>query len=133
MTRQRKIGVQKRAGITLLEVLLALAILSITVISMMQAATRCLAVTKKSKHFDAARQTMDAGMLNNPLIATNDVAELDVRPVEYERDGYRFSRTLAALEEDEDMFVVTSRVTWRERGKERFLDISGYLYTTNHP
>ena len=68
---------KRNSGVTLLEVILALVILSLTVVGAMQASSQCLAVSNRVRHFDAARRTLDAGNLMYPINSTNEVDLLD--------------------------------------------------------
>ena len=124
--------VTSKSGMTLIEVMLAITILVIGVFSMVQASSNCLAVAKRSQQFSEARQTMDRGMLEHPIIETNMVEDIAVDTVTYE-SGYTFSRTVEETEEDEDLFVIVTRVDWANKGGRKALELHGYLYSTNHP
>ena len=128
-----KSGVKLRSGITLLEVILALMMLSLTVVGAMRAASQCLAVSDRVRHFDHAKRTLDAGNLAYPISVTNEIDELGVEPVELGLEGYTYSRTLVADEADEHSFLITTRVSWRAEGREQSFDVHGFLYSTNHP
>ena len=120
------------SGMTLVEVLLALTILTVAAVGMIQAASSCLAVAKRARNFEVARRVLDVARLEHPLIKTNFVGDLEVRGVTYQ-DRFTFSRRIMETEEDEDLFVVEMRVTWPDRGRTSFIEAMGYLYSTNHP
>ena len=126
-----------RAGLTLVEVLLALAILAATAGVLMTAVSRCLGVVRQSKNYYAARRVLDMGELEHPLLVTKDpidkkdkVINLNVGPVEYE-NGYTFTRSGDRSTTLKDLVVVKTRVAWSARGHEACEEVMSYLYYTN--
>jgi hypothetical protein len=117
---------------TLIEVMMAITILVIGVFAMVQASSNCLAVAKRSQQFTQARQVMDQGILEHPLIKTNQVEDMVLPPVKYE-NGFVFSRDVVESEEDYDLYIVKTRVEWPNKGTSKALELYSYLYTTNHP
>ncbi len=119
------------AGLTLVEVLLAMVILATGAMVLMTAATRCLAVIRISRNYHTARHVFDLGELEYPVfIKDEEVVNLELSPVEYE-NGFEFSR---AWEEDPDhkgMRIITTRVDWSDRGERRGEQTVSYLYYTN--
>lgn len=127
-----------RGGLTLVEVLLALAILAVTAGVLMTAVSRCLAVVRLSKNYYDARRILDLGELEHPLLVTKDeinktkdkVINLNVGPLEYE-DRYTFTRTGERSTRFKDLVVVTTRVAWSTKGREAHEEVTSYLYYTN--
>ncbi len=125
-----------RAGLTLVEVLLALGILAATAGVLLTAVSRCLAVVRVSKNYYDARRILDLGELDHPLLVTKDknnkdkVINLDISPTEYD-GGYTFSRSGERSSAYKDLVVVKTRVTWSNRGREAFEEVTSYLYYTN--
>jgi Tfp pilus assembly protein PilE len=115
------------AGFTLVEAMLALAILSIGIFVLVECTARCLAVIRASRNYQNARLVMDQGELDHPLVWTNDVEENTVESEPYP-NGYTFSRTLTPMEGEESLYLVTTRVTWSEVGKASFEEVIGVLY-----
>ncbi len=120
-----------RGGFTLVEAVLALAIMTISAVTLLAAASRCLAVARLARNYQTAASVLSEGEMEHPLIATNDVIENVVEPQTFD-NGFVFSRTVDQVEEDEDMFIVRTRVSWSSRGKDAFEQVSTYLYSTNH-
>lgn len=123
-----------RAGLTLVEVLLALAILAATAGVLLTAVSRCLAVVRLSKNYYDARRVLDMGELDHPLLVTKEmnkdkVINLNVGPIDYE--GYAFTRSGERSETLKDLVVVKTRVAWSSRGRESFEEVTSYLYYTN--
>jgi prepilin-type N-terminal cleavage/methylation domain-containing protein len=122
---------EARRGFTLVEAVLALAIMTISAVTLLSAASRCLAVARLARNFETAAGTLSRGETEYPLVPTNEVLENVVEPVTYD-NGFVFSRTVDKLEDEEDMFVVHTRVSWSARGKDAFEEVATYLYSTNH-
>jgi prepilin-type N-terminal cleavage/methylation domain-containing protein len=126
----------RRAGLTLIEVLLALAILGATAGVLMTAVSRCLAVVRQAKSYYDARRVLDLGELDHPLLVTKDplnkqdkVINLNVGPIDY--DAYAFTRTGERSPTLKDLVVVKTRVAWSSRGRESVEEVTSYLYYTN--
>ncbi len=122
-----------RAGFTLLEVIAALVILSAVIFVLITGAMKCVAIARRAADFEKARHILARGELEHPLIdVTNRLDDLELDPVEYE-DGYEFSRAFEEIEEEEDLFIVRTKVSWPgDQGKSK-LEVLSYLYSTNHP
>ncbi|MFC1497388.1 prepilin-type N-terminal cleavage/methylation domain-containing protein [Verrucomicrobiota bacterium] len=109
-------GKKKSSGMTLIEVMLAIMILGVGLTVLLTAASRCLAVLKLSKNYQTAQWVLGMGQLEYPLVATNELDELEVDSVDY--DGFKFSREVEEEEEGEEedgLHVVRTRVTWSDR------------------
>jgi len=126
-----------RAGLTLVEVLLALAILAASAGVLMTAVSRCLGVVRLSKNYYAARRILDMGELEHPLLVTKDpllskdrVINLNVGPVDYD-NGYTFTRSGERSATLKDLVVVKTRVAWSARGRESSEEVLSYLFYTN--
>lgn len=118
-----------RAGLTLVEAVLALAILSIGVFVLVETTAKCLAVVRLSRHYQTARAVLDRGESEHPLRGTNTVEQNTVEPVDY--DGYTFARELQAVDGEKKMFLVTTRVAWSEAGKNSFEELTSWVYCPN--
>ena len=131
---------QASTGLTLVEVLIALAILSVSAAVLMTATSRCLSVVKVAKNYYEARRILELGDLEHPLLVVKKeantgenkdrVMNLTVGPIEYP-NGFVFSRTGERSPDQEDMLVVRTRVAWALHGKSAFEEVTTYLYYTN--
>lgn len=120
-----------RAGLTLVEVLLAMLIIGAGGLVLMTAASRCLAVIRVSRNYHSARHVFDLGELEHPVIITNDtIYNLDLDPVEYP-NGFTFSRKAEDREDLKGMKIVRTRVAWSQRGQQAYEETVSYLYYTN--
>ena len=119
-----------RAAFTLVEAVVALAILSIGVFVIIEATSRCLAVIRVSRNYQTARAVLDRGESDFPLQPTNAVSDNVVQGVEYE-PGYVFSRELEEVSGEKKLYEVTTRVTWSESGQASAEEVVSYLYFPN--
>jgi prepilin-type N-terminal cleavage/methylation domain-containing protein len=127
---------------TLVEVLIALAILGISAAVLMTATSRCLAVVRVSKNYYEARRILELGEIEHPILvikdkdsstpsaATDKVLNPNVSPIDYP-GGFIFSRSCKRSEKHEDLLEIQTRVTWSLRGKDAFEQVTSYLYFTN--
>ena len=118
-----------KKGLTLIEVLIAAAILGMSMTVLLTAASRCLAVTKPAKVYQTAQWTLNLGELEHPLSPTNDIEDMRVSPETYP-NGYTYSREVEDKKpEDKDcLYVVRSRVAWLSKGNDQHEEIVRYIY-----
>jgi hypothetical protein len=115
------------AGVTLVEAILALAILGIGIFVLIETTARCLAVIRTSKSYQTAREVLDRGELDHPITTTNTAEDNIVSPVEY-HDGFVFSRDIELVEGETELYIVKTKVKWSESGQSSFEEVVGYLY-----
>lgn len=119
-----------RTGVTLIEVTIAVAILGAALTILLAGASRCLAVMKASRNYQEAQWTFGRGELDFPLIVSNDIEELEVDPEEYD-NGFTFWREVEEKddeEENEGLYVVTSKIRWTSRGRDAIEEIVQYVF-----
>lgn len=121
-----------KTGLTLIEVLIALVILSVGVASMMLAMSRCLAVVRTARNRDVARSLLWLMEVEYPIDKTS-IEEISESGEFDEVEGYTWSREVIMDDEElrPGLFLVTTRVQWSSRGKEAFEEIIGYTYAPN--
>jgi len=115
---------RERAGMTLVEVLLAAAIMGVGLTTLLTAASRCIAVMRAAKQYQNAQWALNLGELEHPLILPKDegdkdaMPDWDVSPEPY-GEGMIYEREVEEPEEDAEdgLFTVRSRVTWSEGGR----------------
>lgn len=120
-------------GMTLIEVLLAVAILSIGMVAMLTAISRCLAVLTVSQQYHKAMWAMSAGEAEYPLLRKPDVKPEDYAVDAQEYDGITYAREVedpdAESEDSEQrLLVLMTRVSWRGRGREQVDEVPRYLF-----
>jgi prepilin-type N-terminal cleavage/methylation domain-containing protein len=115
-----------KRGFTLVEVLLAVVILSLGLTVILTGTGRCLAVMKKARTYQDAIFALQKGEAEHPLTTvTNDVKNLDVQDERY--GEFTYSRTVDNDTDEDGLYVVHSRVAWTERGKESFEEVVCYV------
>lgn len=121
----------RRAGLSLVEVMMAILILGIGISSLVMATSRCLAVVRKAKNFEIARRLMGEVELTDPLIPGEIEAGEDSGNFDPPYNEWRWTRTVEEDENDEEsgLFKVTMRVYWSEKGRETYEEVLTYLYS----
>ena len=127
-----KIGTKRTlsrlSGLTLVEVMLAVCLLSIGLTVLMTAVSRCLAVIKISKKYQTSQWVLGMGELDYPLIETNDLKALEVDGERY-LDEYIFSREVEEEDEDEDgLYVVRTKISLADRREEPLEEVVQYVF-----
>lgn len=120
----------RRTGMTLVEVMLAVAILSVGLSALLVAASRCIAVIRSARQYQEAQWVMGLGDLEHPIEITEeteDVMDFEVSDVEY-TDGFVYSREIEDDEDEDGLYVVRTRVTWAGRARDLKEEVVGYIY-----
>lgn len=116
---------------TLLEVLIAMIILSIVAAGLLLSTLDCLKVIRLARQHEVARNLMVRIDLENP-IETVDMDEMtDSGTFELE-EGYTYDwfREILMVDQEErpGLFLVRKRIQWSERGKASFVEVQAYIY-----
>ena len=123
-----KADARRPEGFTLLEVLVALAILAIAVVVVMQVFSANLRNLSASEQ-QVIAATRAAAYMREIL---EDEKFPDVEPTGAEADGYRFSVALAKILEERyrpipyDLYQVTLTVAWNEANRGKTIQVQGY-------
>jgi len=119
-------------GLTLIEVLIALVILSVGVSSMMVAMSRCLSVVRTARNREVARGLILRVDVENP-IESIDMTEMSDSGDFEDVEGYEWFRDIIEVDEEQrpGLFLVSTRVQWSERGRNAFEEITVYKYAPN--
>jgi prepilin-type N-terminal cleavage/methylation domain-containing protein len=119
-----------KKGFTLVEVLLAVVILSLGLTVILTGTGRCLAVMKRAQTYQNAIFALQKGEAEHPLTTvTNDVKNLEVQDEKY--GEFTYSRTVDEDTDEDGLYAVHSRVTWTQRGKESFEEVVCYVLCPN--
>lgn len=124
-----------RSGFSLIEVLVATAIMGSALFALFSAMVPALGMLKASKRIEEVRAVLSAGELLYPVCEVDDVEDWVVEEDEsvaeaagLERGSYLFSRTVdeKKLEEnvpDDGLFLLRTRISWGEGLFEEFVRI----------
>lgn len=121
--------IASKRGMTLVEVLIAMVILSIGVSSMMVAMARCLAVVRTARSREVARSLIRQLDIEFPIDKTT--IEESVESGDFEdTEGYRWTREVEMVDEEErpGLFYVITRIEWAESGRDASEEIIVYKY-----
>jgi len=127
------------AGFTLVEVLLAMAILGLCMTGLLTAVSQSLSIARKARIYDTARNLIARVELEQPLLLEEEIEEgTEDGDFEGGPEGYRWQRTIELAEtgseetglfsEEQELFKVTTRVIWERRGRDEFEEVTTYLY-----
>jgi prepilin-type N-terminal cleavage/methylation domain-containing protein len=121
--------IASKRGLTLIEVLIALVIITVGVSSLMGAMASCLGVVRTARNREVARGLIRRVEVENP-IDRKKIAETTESGGFEDVEGYDWSREILLVDEEErpGLFLVTTRVRWSERGRDTFEEITTYNY-----
>jgi hypothetical protein len=121
----------RKTGMTLIEVLIAVIFVGVALVTLLTATSRCLATMRSAKIHQNAHFALTAGEAAHPYVETNELASIDVDRDEFP-NGMIFSRKVDEDEDEDGLFVVRSMVTWTERGIEGpHEEVVRYVYRPN--
>lgn len=129
-------GDLRRRGMTLVEVVLATAIMGLTFSFLLTALSRCLVVFKVSRDLHHAQYVADQGRAEFPMISAAMKPGVDMEDWEVDGESYldRFTYSRRVEDPDEDLdedvrlVLVTERIAWQGRtGRERAEEVTRYV------
>ncbi len=120
----------KQAGFTLIEVMMAMAILGIGLVVMVESASRALAVIKAARAYEDARHLIERVQVEEPIDPEQIEEGSDGGSFEGRYGDYTWSREITRVgEEEEDYFFkIRTRVSWSDRGQRSHEEVETYLY-----
>ena len=116
-------------GLTLVEVLLALVILSIGVSSMMIAMSQALSVIRTARNREIAQNLLRRIDLDYPIEKID--YEESIESGEFnDLEGYYWTREILLIDDEErpGLFLTRTRIEWSERGRDAFEEVQLYTY-----
>lgn len=117
-------------GFTLIEVMLAIVILSIGAGVLLVATSRCILIATKARHYSTAQRLIVRVNTENPL--TRRELDEGIESGKFDEEGYSWEREIipnATENEDrEGLYTIRTRVSWSMRGRDAFEEATTYLY-----
>ena len=120
------------SGMTLIEVLIAIAILGLALVVMLTAISRCLAVLRVSDRYHKAMWALSMGEAEHPLLLEQggEPHDLEVPGTVY--DGITYVRQIEDPDEDAPdaalrLLRVTTTLEWAGRGATQRITVPQYL------
>lgn len=109
-----------RSGLTLIEVLLAVAILGIGLIVLVAAAGKCLSLARKAHNYETARELLARVQVESPVEAAEEIEDVaDSGDFGSEFPGWTWKRELEEVGlEEHGLFQITTTVFWSENRRE---------------
>ncbi|MCB1069203.1 MAG: prepilin-type N-terminal cleavage/methylation domain-containing protein [Kiritimatiellae bacterium] len=121
-----------RAGLTLVEVILALVILGTALTALIAAASRALSVVRQAKNLDTSRELFGVLEVMEPIQPPfiEDIEEA-AGSGSFERpyENYRWERTVEVVGDEEDgLWLLTMTISWKENERQRSESVQTYVY-----
>lgn len=119
---------------TLIEVILATAILGIGIASLVAAAAKCIAVARKAREYEVARRLIGQVDLEMPIQFEELEEGEETGEFEDPFEDYSWSREIVEISEDElEMFEVRTTVNWSDRRGVASESVVTYIYGPTYP
>ena len=117
------------SGLTLIEVLLSLVILSIGISSMMFAMNQTLSIIRTARNQEIAQNLLRQIDIEFPVEKVDFAESLESGNFS-DIENYSWQREILFLDEEQrpGLFITKKRVIWEERGKTKFEEIELYTY-----
>ena len=129
-TLRRDMSVGKSAcsksGMTLIEVMLAVLIVSVGMVALLTATSQCLAIMKNAKNYQDVLWTLSTADAEHILYPTNKVEEMAVAPENY--GAMTYERVVDDDEDEDGLYVVRTKVSWESRGRKAYEEVLSYIY-----
>lgn len=124
---------RSRAGLTLIETLLAMVILGVALAVLVASAGQALGVVRRARHFETARHLMDIVELENPVPDLEEAAgQTETGGFDAPYDAYAWERTVEptfdSLDEETGYYVIRTRIRWSERGRDAYEEFATGVY-----
>lgn len=126
----RAASIRAKRGLTLIEVMLAVAIMGIAGIALISAIGQGMAVVRGARLYSHAHTLLARVELEHPLF--NDEIDVGVEQGRFddrELGAFEWRRQIEAVGEEEDrLFLVTTRISWTRSGRRGYEEIAFYRY-----
>jgi hypothetical protein len=130
VTGQRSPVTDSRLGLTLVEVILAIAILGLGIAGMVAAAAKCLAVARQARNYETAREALARVELKYPVELEEKIMDAaDSGTLDRPYDGYSWRREVEEVGLEEDtLFKITTTIAWSDSGRNSEETIVTFVY-----
>jgi prepilin-type N-terminal cleavage/methylation domain-containing protein len=107
-----------RSGLTLIEVLLAVAILGFGIAGMVMAGARCIGVARQARNYQQAREALAQVEVEEPLALVENMERAnDGGTLKAPFEKFRWERVVEPIGLEEDyLYQVSTSITWSEEG-----------------
>ncbi|MCO5061708.1 MAG: prepilin-type N-terminal cleavage/methylation domain-containing protein [Kiritimatiellae bacterium] len=121
---------RRRAGLSLVEVLMALVILGTGLVVLIAAASRCVAVVRKVRNLETTRELFGRVEVEKPIWVEEDIEDAAGQgSFTGEYSQYRWRRDIEGVgDEDDGLWLVTTTISWSDRGMENSETVVTYVH-----
>jgi prepilin-type N-terminal cleavage/methylation domain-containing protein len=116
-----------KRGLTLIEVILAVTILSLGLSVLLSTAAKCLAVLKMARLYQEAHWVRGMGDLEHPVAEADKPEDIAVDREPFP-NGMEYAREVDDDEDEDGLYVVRTRVTWAENEREGSDELVAYVW-----
>jgi len=127
---------KRRAGLTLIEVILALMIIGTGLVALVAAVSRCLAIPRLAMNFDTARELLGQLEAEEPLQGEEDIEDAaGSGTFDAPHANFSWQRTVEQEGEDEEdgLWRVTTTIRWTENNRARSEEVVTLVYRAKKP
>ncbi len=119
----------RKAGLTLIEVMLAVVILGIGAGVLLLATARCLSIVVKSQRYSTAQRLIGQVAAEHPLTRAQIDAETESGTFDNDPD-YQWEREIIESENEnrKGLFTVRTRVSWSDRDRNSFEETTTWRF-----
>ncbi len=120
----------RRAGLSLIEVLMALVILGTGMVVLIASASRCVAVVRKVRNLETTRELFGRVEVEKPIWIEEDIEDAAGQgSFTGEYSQYRWRRDVEEVgDKDDGLWLVTTTISWSERGTENSETVVTYVH-----
>lgn len=119
-----------RSGLTLIEVMLAVAILGIGIAGMVMAGARCIGVARQARNYQYAREAIAQVEVEEPIALLEDIEEAnDSGSLKAPFEKFRWERSVEPIGLEEDyLYQITTTIAWAEEDWKGSESVVTYVY-----
>lgn len=126
----------RKAGLTLVEVILALMIIGTGLVALVSAVSRCLSVPRLAMNFDTARELLGQLEVEEPIFAEEEIEDAaGSGTFDAPHANFSWKRTVEqeGEEEEDGLWKVVTTITWTENQRARSEEVVTYIYRAKEP
>lgn len=123
----------RRAGLTLIEVVLALMIIGTGLVALVAAVSRCLSIPRLALNYDSARELLGKLEAEEPLALEEDIeSAAGSGSFDAPFSNFRWQRDIESVGNEEDgLWMVTTTIRWQDNNRDRNEQVVTYIYRSD--
>lgn len=117
-----------KKGLTLIEVMLAIAILGMGITGLVACTSRCLAVVRKARDYETSRRLFGVLEIEKPLKMEDLKEQEDDGTFSEPYGSFRWRRVIEIVGKEADgLYKMTMTISWADNGKQAEESVVTYL------